>query len=111
MLNLFLLAGQAYGSHSAVHWYDDPGGMLTMPPTTTTTAAPRAATDTDFEVISCNRLVDNEPEMTLLISQDYYEENLRDMVDGFTFSNNGYEKVIPEDELLVDFDDECKYYC
>ena len=87
MLNLLLLAGQAHGEPSTP--------------------------DTHFEVKSCNRLVDNEPEMTLLISQDYYEENLRGIDDEFTFteeySYKGYKKTIPEDELLVDFDDECKF--
>ena len=119
MLNLFLLAGQAHGNHVPFHssnpsepWWDV-GWAATMPPTT----APRAVTDTHFEVKSCNRLVDNEPEMTLLISQDYFEENLRGVYDDdeFTFSEEysykGYVKTIPEDELLVDFDDECKYYC
>ena len=110
MLNLFLLAGQAHGSHSQQHFWDN-GWAATMPPTTVRAAA----TDTHFEVKSCNRLVDNEPEMTLLISQDYYEENLRGIDDEFTFSEEysykGYVKIIPEDELLVDFDDECKYYC
>ena len=99
MLNLFLLAGQSHGQT----W--ETAGFAT--------AAPIAGPD--FEVKSCNRLVDNEPEMTLLISQDYFEENLRGINDDdeFTFSEeysyNGYVKTVPEDELLVDFDDECEY--
>ena len=95
MLNLFLLAGQSHGQT----W--ETAGSATAGP--------------NFEVKSCNRLVDNEPEMTLLISQDYFEENLRGIYDDdeFTFSEeysyNGYVKTVPEDELLVDFDDECEY--
>ena len=106
MLNLILLAGQAHGSHSSDHFWDNGWAVSSG-------RAPRAATDTHFEVKSCNRLVDNEPEMTLLISQDYFEDNMRGMEDEFTFSEEysykGYVKIIPEDELLVDFDDECKY--
>ena len=51
----------------------------------------------------------------LLISQDYFEENLRGIYDEdeFTlseeYSYKGYVKTVPEDELLVDFDDECEY--
>ena len=49
MLNLFLLAGQAQGQmfNQAGEWRPD------------------------FEVKSCNRLVDNEPEMTLSIKQEF----------------------------------------
>ena len=101
MLNLFLLAGQAQGQmfNQAGEWRPD------------------------FEVKSCNRLVDNEPEMTLSIKQEYFEDNLRGIYDDDEFTlvhdpdvgeyrpryYNTYVKTVPEDELLVDFDDECKY--
>ena len=106
MLNLFLFAGQAQGQMF------NQAGAATMPP----------YVPPDFDVISCNRQLDNEPEMTLAVSQSYFEENLRDIYgeDEFTFASdlreegkavdyNGYVKTVPEDELLVDFDDECKY--
>ena len=98
MLNLLLLAGQSHGQ-----MFNQAGSA---------TAAPWWP---DFEVKSCNRLGDNEPEMTLLISQDYFEEHLRGIYDDdeFTlseeYSYKGYVKTVPEDELLVDFDDECEY--
>ena len=79
MLNLFLLAGQATGSSP------------------------------DFEVTQCNRQVDNEPAMTIRFSHDYFQQHLLWQVDEFTHSEYGYEKTIPEDELLIDFDDDCKF--
>ena len=110
MLNLFLFAGQAQGQMF------NTAGPATAPP----------YVPPDFDVISCNRQLDNEPEMTLAVSQSYFEENLRDIYgeDEFTFTTdlreetpfgptavgyNGYVKTVPEDELLVDFDDECMY--
>ena len=83
MLNLFLLAGQAHATESSP----------------------------DFEVTQCNRQVDNEPEMTIRFSHDYFEQHLLWQVDEFTHSEYGYEKTIPEDELLADFDDNCKSLC
>ena len=81
MLNLFLLAGQAHATGSSP----------------------------DFEVSQCNRQVDNEPEMTIRFSHDYFEQHLLWQVDEFTYSEYGYDKTIPEDELLIDFDDNCKF--
>ena len=79
MLNLFLLAGQAY-----------------------------AQANPDFEVVHCNRNVDNEPEMKLRISHSYFEANLMWEIDQYTHTESGYEKTVPENELLAEFDDECK---
>ena len=81
MLNLFLLAGKTHATGSSP----------------------------DFEVALCNRLVDNEPEMTIRFSHDYFEQHMLSEVDEFTYSEYGYEKTIPEDELLTDFDDDCKF--
>ena len=65
--------------------------------------------------------------MKTFLSQSYFEENLRDIYDDdeFTFTTglreaenansgsfydyNGYVKTIPEDELLVDFDNDCEF--
>ena len=87
MLNLFLFAGQSLGQRTL---------------TQTNGSGP------DFEVTKCNRQVDNEPEMTIRFSHDYFEDNLLWQVDEFTRSEYGYEKTIPEDELLIVFTDDCK---
>ena len=87
MLNLFLFAGQSLGQRTL---------------TQTNGSGP------DFEVTKCNRQVDNEPEMTIRFSHDYFEDHLLWQVDEFTRSEYGYEKTIPEDELLIDFTDDCK---
>ena len=81
MLNLFLLAGQAHATEPSP----------------------------DFQVSQCNRQVDNEPEMTIRFSRDYFEHHLLWQVDEYTYSEYGYDKTIPEDELLIDFDDNCKF--
>ena len=87
MLNLFLFASQSLGQR-----------------TLTQTNRPGP----DFEVTKCNRQVDNEPEMTIRFSHDYFEDHLLWQVDEFTRSEYGYEKTIPEDELFIDFTDDCK---
>ena len=90
MLNLFLLAGQSLGE-------------TTLPRTNGL-----AESNPDFEVTQCNSQVDNEPSMTIRFSHDYFEDNLLWQVDEFTRTEYGYEKTIPEDELLIDFTDDCK---
>ena len=90
MLNLFLLAGQSLGE------------------TTLTRTNGLAESNPDFEVARCNRQEDNEPSMTIRFSHDYFEDNLLWQVDEFTRTEYGYEKTIPEDELLIDFTDDCK---
>ena len=90
ILNLFLLAGQSLGE------------------TTLTRTNGLAESNPDFEVARCNRQEDNEPSMTIRFSHDYFEDNLMWQVDEFTRTEYGYEKTIPEDELLIDFTDDCK---
>ena len=91
MLNLFLLAGQSLGER------------------TLTRTNALADSNPDFEVTRCNKEIDNEPSMTIRFSHDYFEQHLLWQVDEFTYSEYGYEKTIPEDELLIDFDDNCQY--
>ena len=90
MLNLFLFAGQSLGER------------------TLTRTNGLAVSNPDFEVTRCNSQVDNEPSMTIRFSLDYFEDNLLWQVDEFTRTEYGYEKTIPEDELLIDFTDDCK---
>lgn len=90
MLNLFLFASQSLGER------------------TLTRTNGLAVSNPDFEVTRCNSQVDNEPSMTIRFSLDYFEDNLLWQVDEFTRTEYGYEKTIPEDELLIDFTDDCK---
>ena len=90
MLNLFLLAGQSLGER------------------TLTRTNALADSNPDFEVTRCNNEIDNEPSMTIRFSHDYFQDNLLWQVNEFTRTEHGYEKTIPEDELLIDFDDDCK---
>ena len=87
---MFLMAGQSLGER------------------TLTRTNGLAVSNPDFEVTRCNSQVDNEPSMTIRFSLDYFEDNLLWQVDEFTRTEYGYEKTIPEDELLIDFTDDCK---
>ena len=66
-------------------------------------------TDPNFEVTACND-AENVPEMTLRINKKYFVDNLS-WQSGFllTPDETAYEKKIPEDKLLIDLSDQCKF--
>ena len=66
-------------------------------------------TDSNFEVTTCND-AQNIPEMTLRIDKNYFVDNLS-WQSGFTLTDDetAYEKKIPEDQLLVDLSEQCKF--
>ena len=66
-------------------------------------------TDPNFEVTTCND-DQNVPEMTLRIDKNYFVDNLS-WQPGFTLTDDetAYEKKIPEDQLLVDLSEQCKF--
>ena len=67
-------------------------------------------TDPNFSVTGCND-ADNIPEMTLRIKKQYFVDNLS-WQTGFTLTDDDtdYEKKIPEDQLLIDLSDQCKFF-
>ena len=67
-------------------------------------------TDPNFAVTGCND-ADNIPEMTLRIKKQYFVDNLS-WQTGFTLNDDdtAYEKKIPEDQLLIDLSDQCKFF-
>ena len=67
-------------------------------------------TDSNFSVTGCND-ADNIPEMTLRIQKQYFVDNLS-WQSGFTLTDDdtAYEKKIPENQLLVDLSDQCKFF-
>ena len=66
-------------------------------------------TDTNFAVTACNN-ADNVPEMTLRIKSNYFVDNLS-WQTGFMLTDDetAYERKIPEDQLLVDLSEQCKF--
>ena len=66
-------------------------------------------TDPNFEVTTCND-DQNVPEMTLRIEKNYFADNLSWHL-GFTLTDDetAYEKKIPEDQLLVELSEQCKF--
>ena len=66
-------------------------------------------TDPNFAVTACNN-ADNIPEMTLRIKSNYFVDNLS-WQTGFMLTDDetAYERKIPEDQLLVDLNEQCKY--
>ena len=66
-------------------------------------------TDPNFSVTGCND-ADNIPELTLRIQKQYFVDNLS-WQSGFTLTDDdtAYEKKIPENQLLVDLSDQCKF--
>ena len=73
---------------------------------------------THGKIISCNSEVDNEPEMTILIKEDHFDEKLKDHPDAskFEFTEDfaekdykGYRRIIPGNELEKTQNDECKF--
>ena len=67
-------------------------------------------TDPNFAVTACNN-AENVPEMTLRIKTSYFDDNLS-WQTGFTLTDDetAYERKIPEDQLLIDLSDQCKFY-
>ena len=67
-------------------------------------------TDPNFSVTGCND-ADNKPELTLRIQKQYFVDNLS-WQSGFTLTDDdtAYEKKIPENQLLVDLSDQCKFF-
>ena len=67
-------------------------------------------TDPNFAVTACNN-AENVPEMTLRIKSNYFDDNLS-WQTGFTLTDDetAYERKIPEDQLLIDLSDQCKFY-
>ena len=67
-------------------------------------------TDSNFSVTGCND-ADNIPELTLRIQKQYFVDNLS-WQSGFTLTDDdtAYEKKIPENQLLVDLSDQCKFF-
>ena len=67
-------------------------------------------TDPNFKVPTCND-DQNVPEMTLRIDKNYFVDNLS-WQSGFTLTDDdtAYEKKIPENQLLVDLSDQCKFF-
>ena len=66
-------------------------------------------TDPNFEVTGCND-AENIPEMTLRINYNYFVDNLS-WQSGFMLTDDetAYEKKIPENQLLIDLSDQCKF--
>ena len=66
-------------------------------------------TDTNFAVTACNN-AENIPEMTLRIKTSYFDDNLS-WQTGFMLTDDetAYERKIPEDQLLVDLSEQCKF--
>ena len=66
-------------------------------------------TDPYFAVTACNN-AENVPEMTLRIKTSYFDDNLS-WQTGFTLTDDetAYERKIPEDQLLIDLSDQCKF--
>ena len=67
-------------------------------------------TDPNFAVTACNN-AENVPEMTLRIKSNYFVDNLS-WQTGFMLTDDetAYERKIPEDQLLIDLSDQCKFY-
>ena len=66
-------------------------------------------TDPNFKVTTCND-DQNVPEMTLRIDKNYFVDNLSWQPDFIlTDDETAYEKKIPEDQLLVDLSEQCKF--
>ena len=66
-------------------------------------------TDPNFAVTACNN-AENVPEMTLRIKSNQFDDNLS-WQTGFTLTDDetAYERKIPEDQLLVDLSEQCKF--
>ena len=73
---------------------------------------------THGKIISCNSEVDNEPEMTIIIKENHFEENINDHPDASKFELTddyadsffrGYMRTIPGNELNITLNDECKF--
>ena len=67
-------------------------------------------TDSNFAVTACNN-AENVPEMTLRIKTSYFDDNLS-WQTGFMLTDDetAYERKIPEDQLLIDLSNQCKFY-
>jgi len=67
--------------------------------------------DSNFDVISCNNADTKLPEITLSIKEQYLDTYLSWLKSQFTPTDDGfsYKKVIPEDKLVADFDDQFLY--
>ena len=67
-------------------------------------------TDPNFAVTACNN-AENVPEMTLRIKSNYFVDNLS-WQTGFMLTDDetAFERKIPEDQLLIDLSDQCKFY-
>ena len=49
---------------------------------------------------------DNSPALTLAIAQAYFENNLSGQTDDFIFANGFYSRTIPQNELVLGFDND-----
>ena len=73
---------------------------------------------TQGNIISCNSEINNQPEMTILIKEDHFDNNIKDHPDATKFElteeyaktyYKGYKRIIPGNDLNITQTDECKF--
>jgi len=63
----------------------------------------------DYQVLSCNNPITNQPEITYSIRQDYFESRLMDQHEFYELQEDSYVRSVDEADLILSFSNKDDY--